>query len=535
VVREGYKYVTKRYNKKLWKNMFYWVLLILIIFLGAVPRFWRISEVFEIIDLHSSYGAYIIKTGIIKYIFEFPILYHHAGPFSDLLTIPFLLFFGQTIFALKFPFAISGVLAVFFLYLFVKEFYSEKEALLSSFILAIFPPHIFLSTISLPYVFTSFFVTLILYIFYKYSRTRRDKYLYLGSAISGLGVMVRLSLLFFLVPFVILVVVFKGRSFIKKSFKKLIIAFLFFIFAGGYPLILLNLDQNIKAVTTLHFTEDLRDVVGNLERGFIHRLPMFFNFFPGGSDEIFNFLSIFLFALISMLIIRLWTIHRFFKVSLSSGNDRSRSCSHLLLHTFKKDIFILILLFGTLILTSTVAITYFHVEEYVIASPLIAIIIGKGIYEILKISRFHMILFFIISVFCLVVFFSTYTFFTAFSTRSPSSCVRYIPELVKVINEINHSEVVGDDVVLQDALGWYGLPAEPGHFLFSRESPTIFSIFKEILDDKKVLYVFQPPECAVATNLRERFQEEASRYNRSVIKERDVVFENMTYTLYRVV
>jgi hypothetical protein len=134
--------------------------------------------------------------------------------------------------------------------------------------------------------------------------------------------------------------------------------------------------------------------------------------------------------------------------------------------------------------------------------------------------------------------------------------VRYIPELVKIINEMNYSGIISEEGVFHDALAWYGVgrgvrykfepgmrwvifDIDKGRFVFSQEIKYILNRSYEVPDVlqpiEKILYVFQPPECEIESDLRERFQEEASKYNRRVIKERDVIFENMTYTLYRVV
>jgi predicted membrane-bound mannosyltransferase len=98
------------------------ILLILVISLAIFLRVWRISEIFEIHDFHEAYGIQILKTGVLNHILKYPILTFLPVPFSYFLQIPFFYFLGQTVFALKLPFAISGILTIFFLYLFTKEF-----------------------------------------------------------------------------------------------------------------------------------------------------------------------------------------------------------------------------------------------------------------------------------------------------------------------------------------------------------------------------------------------------------------------------
>jgi 4-amino-4-deoxy-L-arabinose transferase-like glycosyltransferase len=325
----------KKCNKKLYKITLHRIFLILIILLAVVLRFWRIDEIFDFHELVHLPITINIANNFIDYL-HIPILQEKIhGPLSYFLIAPSIYFLGSTLIALKLPFAISGVLAVIFLYLFVRDFYNEEIALLSSFILTILPGHVILSTTPLQWIFNPFFVVLTLYLFYKYSKTGKSIYLYLGAAIAGLGIMVRISFLFFLIPFLLLVTIFKGLSFIKKHSKKLMIASIFFILGGCYPLILLNLDGNIRVISyelknRFPITKggiDLRDVKDNLKYGFTYIFPKFlreYTYMTGDfivkNDEIFNFLNIFLFALMGMLTIGLWTAYQFLRSSSSSHN-----------------------------------------------------------------------------------------------------------------------------------------------------------------------------------------------------------------------
>ena len=533
---------------KSYRTLFYQVLLVIIISLAAFLRVYHAFEVFDAVELHNADGVYVLKEGLLNYFFTFPILYHHAGPLYYLLQIPFFYFLGQSIIALKLSFIVFGILSVFFLYLFVKDFYTEEEALLASFILAILPSHVLLSTITLIYIYPSFFVCITLFLFYRYYKTGKNAYLYLGAAIAGLGIMVRISFIFFLIPFVLLVFLFKGWPFVKKSFKKLVVALVFFILGGGYPLIFLNFDENFKATeswvkdilvygTTTSSGENIRDVWGNLKKGFLQKFSMFLKEYkhfttgdlPYESVKIFNFLDIFLFTLAITIFVSILNLY-----------SHLRHHSHKSIHMFKKDIFILICLFFILILTSTITVGVFHVEEYVITSPFIAIIIGKGIYEILTISKKFPIFFLGFLFLCVVIILTTYEFYRSYSLRSPSICVVHLPDLAKIINEMNYSFVRSDHVIFHDALFWYGVKEEGGGFIFVEErgkfilDPYINKILKEPSPDESILFVFQPPECAAKQNFREIFKEEVEKNNKEIIEERNITFGELTYTIYRI-
>jgi hypothetical protein len=201
----------------------------------------------------------------------------------------------------------------------------------------------------------------------------------------------------------------------------------------------------------------------------------------------------------------------------------------------------MICLFCILILTSTLCLTYFYREEYVIASPFIAIIIGKGIYALLKISKKlnRVLFFFIFILIFLILFYSFYPFFDSFLKRSMHPCTLYLSEVAKSINKTNYSIVMTDYIALNAVLQFYGIRTGLPIFALENGRYTVTDEMKDILQEpsgtETVLYLFQPSICMPDYNLREVFREEVIKNNKTLIKERDVIFGQFTYSLYRIV
>jgi 4-amino-4-deoxy-L-arabinose transferase-like glycosyltransferase len=511
--------------------------LILIILIALILRLWRVYDILDTIELHDGIFSTILRTGVMNYIFSTTIFTHYGGPLGYYFLMLFFPLLGVNILALRLSLIIPSVLTVFFLYMFTKEFYGKKEALLASLILSIFPSHITLSRISMPYLYNPFFVILTLYLFYKYYKLGRGVYLYLGAAVAGLAVMIRVTFTFFLLPFIVLIIIFKGKKILKKSFKKLMIASIFFIIGGGYPLIFLYPSENFEIIHSKIkerfpiFSGDMKITIENFIKNFIQLFPASLkgesSLIPYPSHDFFNFFNLFLFAIISVVVLRLASLHPFFK-------------SHLypITYSFKKDLFILLCLFLTLFSTSMA--NSLKVDEFAIVFPLVIIIIGKGICGVLEISKINIATFLVaILVISLMIFLPLFYFWNYFSKRSPSICVVHLPDLAKMINEMNYSLVRSDDVVFHDALLWYGVKGGGGSFIFEIRGgkiildPYLNKILKEPSPDENILYVFQPLECA-QQNFREIFKEEVEKNNKEIIEEKNITFGELTYTIYRI-
>lgn len=157
-------------------------LIIIIIFIAAFLRFYQLGVNPPSINWDEAsigYNAYaILKTGADEYGNKLPLSFRsfddYKPPLYVYLTIPSVALFGLTEFAVRFPSAIIGVLAVVVTYFLVKELLSgwdnkKKEyiALLSSFVLAISPWHLQFSRAAFEGSIGLFFVMTGLWLFLR--------------------------------------------------------------------------------------------------------------------------------------------------------------------------------------------------------------------------------------------------------------------------------------------------------------------------------------------------------------------------------
>ena len=129
-----------------------WVLLVGIVILAAVLRLWQLGSVPPSPDWDEvalGYDAYsIIHTGRDEFGKFLPVVLRSFDDYKPALyaylTIPSVLAFGLTVFAVRLPSAIFGTLSVLALFFLIRELFSEHKykdyfSLLASFILAISP------------------------------------------------------------------------------------------------------------------------------------------------------------------------------------------------------------------------------------------------------------------------------------------------------------------------------------------------------------------------------------------------------------
>src|SRR3989344_4582888 len=113
------------------KNNF---ILIIIIFLATVLRFYQLGQNPPSLDWDETahgYNAYsILKTGRDEYGYKLPLSFRsfddYKPPIYTYLVVPSVAIFGLNDFAVRFPSAVLGVLAVIFSYLMVFEFFKIK-------------------------------------------------------------------------------------------------------------------------------------------------------------------------------------------------------------------------------------------------------------------------------------------------------------------------------------------------------------------------------------------------------------------------
>ncbi len=132
-------------------------LLLLIAALGLFLRFYHLGLIPPSLDWDETahgYNAYsILKTGKDEYGYKMPLFFRsfddYKPPLYTYLVVPSVAVFGLNDFAVRFPSALIGVLAVIFTYLMVYElFNSKKIAYFAAFFLAVSPWHLQFSRVA---------------------------------------------------------------------------------------------------------------------------------------------------------------------------------------------------------------------------------------------------------------------------------------------------------------------------------------------------------------------------------------------------
>lgn len=170
-------------------------LLILILVIAIVLRFWQLGNVPISPDWDEAslaYNAYsILNTGRDEYGSLLPTTLKSFGDYKPALyaylAVPSVLLFDVSTFAIRFPSAVLGVIAILLTYLLARElFKNEKIALLCAFVLAISPWHIQFSRTAFEANLGVFLNILTAFLFIK---GLKKPYLLLFSAVtSGLSI-----------------------------------------------------------------------------------------------------------------------------------------------------------------------------------------------------------------------------------------------------------------------------------------------------------------------------------------------------------
>jgi 4-amino-4-deoxy-L-arabinose transferase-like glycosyltransferase len=125
-----------------------WILIGILV-LAAVLRLWNLSNVPSHLtpdEAALGYNAYsILETGRDEYGQLFPIIFKSFGDYKPglyiYLTVPSVAVFGLNEFAVRFPSALAGIMAVWLIYLIVRLLFTENKRLatISAFIMAVAP------------------------------------------------------------------------------------------------------------------------------------------------------------------------------------------------------------------------------------------------------------------------------------------------------------------------------------------------------------------------------------------------------------
>jgi 4-amino-4-deoxy-L-arabinose transferase-like glycosyltransferase len=309
------------------------------------------------------------------YLFMFN-TYKAAG--FNYLTLIFQFFFKDILTCFKITTAFFDILTIIMIYFFVYEFFNKKVAILSSFFYTIFPSVINLSRTGLDASVLPFFVVTCLFLFYRWYKTEKRFYLYLGSFLLSFGICVYLSFVYFSLAIIITAFLMKN---VRKKFSPIISrnVIIFFIL-GLLPYILGNLLGNFQTFNFL--LDNLLITKSNqhnnllIFQNFIETTQNFIglsdNYFYGGIKPIIPSLSVNFLIFCAAII--------YFLIS------KNRS----------KELFLILIVFIGLFL-STFSITSLIDVHVFFLLPILCIIISKFILDIFsKTNKFLASIFLII-------------------------------------------------------------------------------------------------------------------------------------------
>jgi hypothetical protein len=133
--------------------------------------------------------------------------------------------FGLSMIASRFAAALLGSLLIILMFVFVKKvFKSEKAALIASFLVAI-SPMLIKSALPEMDIAAAFFMLFSAYFLFSFFESKSNKHLILSALLIGVGVMIKLYVLFFAFSFLVLILIkgFKTEKNTKKIIKQILL------------------------------------------------------------------------------------------------------------------------------------------------------------------------------------------------------------------------------------------------------------------------------------------------------------------------
>jgi len=181
-----------------------------------------------------------------------------AGGYTG--TIFFLLFMrailGLNLFSIRLASAISIASIAVFTYLFAKDYFDRRTAMLTAAMLVMSP--VFILTCISDAPFLGFFPALLSLLFYRYCKTKDMRYLYVGAFVSGYSLYHKLTNLYFLVgltlSFMVVKYIFKLKTTNFNLNKRLILILIFLFTAGFSPLIIYNTSRGFPLISAINHT-----------------------------------------------------------------------------------------------------------------------------------------------------------------------------------------------------------------------------------------------------------------------------------------
>lgn len=188
------------------------------------------------------YDAYsILKTGKDQWGVSWPLTLRASGDFKlplySYITVPFVAIFGLNEFAVRFPNALLGTLAILLTYLMVKGMSKDKRlAIWAGFLLAISPWHMSLSRGAFEMNLTTFFIPLGVWAFLK--GIKNPLFMVLAAFSFGLNLFSYHSARLFMPLLLALLVFWKRKELVGTRYKLAIFVFGIFVAGALYSVLL---------------------------------------------------------------------------------------------------------------------------------------------------------------------------------------------------------------------------------------------------------------------------------------------------------
>ncbi len=222
----------------------YKLLLILVVLLGFILRFYRLGEVPVSLywdEVASAYNAYsIAMTGKDEYGIPHPFLFKsfvdYKTPGNIYLTSLVIKVFGLNEFSTRFSSAFLGSLSILICFFLIKELLKNQRfknkpinenmvAILASFLFAISPWHIQFSRTGFEANVALFIILLSIFLILKFINSQRPNFLYLSAILFGLSFYFYRSVFVFVPLFLVgLFFIYRQTFLSKKNIKHSVIA-----------------------------------------------------------------------------------------------------------------------------------------------------------------------------------------------------------------------------------------------------------------------------------------------------------------------
>lgn len=195
----------------------------------------------------------------------------------------------------------------------------------------------------------------------------------------------------------------------------------------------------------------------------------------------------------------------------------------------RKNLFIILNFIILFILISTLTLTAFKFEDFILVSPLYAIIIGWSLYTITKklISKFHLYGFLIFMILIFMIFVKNMEIYDYALEMENFGCVNYGSELSLFVNKMNCSNIITDINFLRDFLWWHIFDKEFYPLSFEYDSTEIIMERLNTYFKEGNCYIFTLKKCQL-TWYREQYLKTNQTFSKFIEENKITIINEKT-------